>query len=361
MTEAPLRTTSPVFQVGGELTRDLARDCLALDVQEDVAGLRRLEASFLAVGAGATGPQATLLYLDGRTIDLGSELKVALGGDDEQRFVFEGTVSAIELVLDNGEPPRVVVLAEDALMGLRMTRRLRTWVQVTDADLASGIASEHGLQADTAVDGPTYDIVQQLNQSDLAFLRERARLVQAEIWCTGRTLHFRTRPRRQTTEVTLVLGRDLLSARLCADLAHQRSEVHVSGYDADQKQVVDERAGPDAVTAESGGGRTGADLVDRALGTATTLRVREAPLTSAEASAWAAAEMLRRGRRFVTVSGETNGTPDMIVGTRLNLDGVGEPFQGDGYYVTGIQHRFDLRRGFRTSFRAERATLNEVR
>ena len=361
MTETPLRTTAPVFMVGGELVRDLARDCVALDVQEDVAGLRRLEAAFLAVGAGATGPQATLNHLDGQTVDLGTDLVVALGADDQQRYVFDGTVSALELVLDDGQPPRVVVLAEDALMRLRMTRRLRTWAEVTDADLASGIAAEHGLDSDVSVEGPTYDVVQQLNQSDLAFLRDRARLVSAELWCTGRTLHFRSRQQRQGTEITLVRGRDLLSVRLCADLAHQRSEVRVSGYDADQKQVIDERAGPDAVTAEAGGGRAGATLVAQALGTSVTLRVRDAALTSAEAAAWARAEMLRRGRRFVTVSGETNGTPDLVVGSRLTLDGVGAPFTGGGYHVTRVQHRFDLRRGFRTSFRAERATLNEVR
>ena len=44
------------------------------------------------------------------------------------------------------------------------------------------------------VDGPRYDVVQQLNQSDLAFLRERARLVQAELWCDGRTLHLKLPP-----------------------------------------------------------------------------------------------------------------------------------------------------------------------
>ena len=91
----------------------------------------------------------------------------------------------------------MVVLAEDPLMRLRMTRRMRTYTEVTDADIARQIAGEHGLDADVSLDGPRYDVVQQLNQSDLAFLRERARLLQAELWCSGRTLHFRDRSARQ--------------------------------------------------------------------------------------------------------------------------------------------------------------------
>ena len=101
-------------------------------------------------------------------------------------------------------------------MRLRMTRRMRTYTEVTDADIAQPIADEHGLQADVDVDGPRYDVVQQLNQSDLAFLRERARLVQAELWCTGRTLHFSSRPRRRGTELTLVRGNELLSVAAAA-------------------------------------------------------------------------------------------------------------------------------------------------
>ncbi|HWC41342.1 MAG TPA: contractile injection system protein, VgrG/Pvc8 family [Actinomycetota bacterium] len=358
MTEAPVAVVSPVFTSGGTVVPELARDCVRLEVEEGLGGLRCLQLHLVAVGVGATGPQDRLLHLDGGTLDLGRELEVTLGSEGRQQTVFRGTVSALELLLDDGVPPVVVAHAEDALMALRMTRRNRTYQQVTDADVAAELAREHGLEADTDADGPRYDVVQQLNQSDLAFLRERARLIRAELWSTGRTLHFRSRPRRQGPELTLALKADLLDVRLAADLAQQRSEVVVTGYDADRREVVDERAGPEVVEAEVDRGRTGPRLVREALGASTTLRVREAALSGAEAAAWAQAEMLRRGRRFVTASGVTAGTPELVVGTRLTLNGIGEPFQGAGYYVTSVRHTFDLKRGTRTCFQAERASLN---
>jgi phage protein D len=358
MTEASVAVVSPVFTSGGRLVRELARDCVRLEIEEGLAGLRRLQLHLVAVGVGATGPQDRLLHLDGSSLDLGRALEVTLGSEGRQQTAFAGTVSALELQLDDGAPPVVVAHAEDALMGLRMTRRNRTYQEVTDADVAAELAREHGLEADTDADGPRYDVVHQLNQSDLAFLRERARLVRAELWCTGRTLHFRSRPRRQGPELTLARKAELLDVRLAADLAHQRSEVIVTGYDADRRDVVDERAGPEVVEAEVESGRIGPRLVREALGGSTTLRVREAALSGAEASAWAQAEMLRRGRRFVTATGVTAGTPEMVVGTRLTLNGIGEPFQGAGYYVTNVRHTFDLKRGTRTCFQAERASLN---
>ncbi|WP_018353264.1 phage late control D family protein [Longispora albida] len=361
MTEPGLSAVSPVFTVDGEVAPELARDCLRLDVDEDIAGLRTLRVHLAASGAGAPGPPAKMLHLDGSRIDFGKPVKVSLGADaGGQRIVFDGVISGIEAVFADGEPAQVIVMAEDALMRLRMTRRMRTYTKVTDAELADAIAREHGLSAEVAVDGPRYDFVQQLNQSDLAFLRERARLVQAELWCAGRTLHFTSRPRRQGTTLTLVQGNQLLSARLCADLAGQRSSVVISGYDATAKGVINELAGPDVVEAETSGGRTGPRVVERALGVSASYRVREVALTAEEARSWARAEMLRRGRRFVTCSGVTRGTPDLMVGSRLRLDQVGAPFDGPGYYVTRVRHTFDHTSGLRTDFDAERPTVNEA-
>ena len=146
----------------------------------------------------------------------------------------------------------VILYAEDQLMRLRMTRRMHTYQRTTDAQIARDIAREHGLDADVDADGATYDVVQQFNQSDLAFLRERARRIQAELWCTGSTLHFRTRDKRQGTSVTAVQGNQLLSARIGADLAHQRSSVTVTGYDASGQRAINEqaeRSAPDQVWA----------------------------------------------------------------------------------------------------------------
>lgn len=359
MTEPAFGAPAPVFTIDGELARELGRDCMRLEIDEGIEGLRTMQAHFVATAPGKTGPPKPMLYLDGTWIDFGKPIQVSLGPDTAQRTVFDGVISAIEVIFGAGATPNVLVLAEDALMKLRMTRRMHTYTNVTDGDIADTIAREHGLQSDVNVDGPRYDVVQQLNQSDLAFLRERARLVQAELWCTGQTLHFSSRPQRPGTSLTLIQGSsDLISVRLCADLAHQRTEVVITGYDASAKAVIDESAGADTINAEISGGRTGPQIVQRALGDTISFRVREAALTSDEAQAWARAEMLRRSRRFVTVSGVTKGSPDMVVGSRLSLASVGDPFEGNGYYATRVRHTFDHTEGLRTHFEADRSTVN---
>lgn len=353
-----LYATDPVFTVGGQRVADLGRDCLALAVEEDTCGLRTCTAEFLANAPREQRNADVVEYLDGRTFDFGSTLSVSVGPPDDEQVVFSGKVSALAAVFDEGEPPHVTVDAEDALMALRMTRRSAAYAQVSDADLARQIASQHGLSADVDAAGPTYPAVVQLDQTDLAFLRARAALLGAEIWAAGTTLHFATRDKRSGASVTLTPGATLLSAEIRADLAHQRSEVLVSGYDASGRQVVDETANSSAVLAEVSGGRIGPDILDSALQRTPEQWSALVPLTTGEARAWATAQLLERSRRFVTVVGTTVGTPTLNVGSRLRLDAVGGPFEGDGYYVTKVCQRWQRGLGgLRTHFEAERATV----
>ena len=234
MTEELYFTSSPVFEIDGRVYGELARDIVRLQVEEGTDGLKTLSAILTAVGPATEsgGEEETLLYLDGRILDFGKEVSVSIGPPDTQRIIFEGHISALEATFEEGEAPEVAFYAEDKLMDLRMTRRMRTYEDMSDADIAADIASEHGLTPEIEAQGPTYDVVQQWNMSDLAFLRERARLLQAEVWIEAGTLCFKTRDRRQGTTITLVRGNELISSRACADLAHQRTEVRVSGYDA---------------------------------------------------------------------------------------------------------------------------------
>jgi phage protein D len=352
--------TAPVFKIDGEVKGELARDVSLLEIEEATDGLKTLTLRLIAQGPQGNAAEEQQLYLDGQIVDFGKEIEVSIGASDAARIIFSGTISGIEAIFAEGAEPHVVVYAEDKLMQLRMTRRMKTWENMSDADIASAIASENGLSADTAATGPTYDVVQQWNQSDLAFLRERARLIQAEVWVEADKLCFKSRASRSATSITLVQGRDLIDAQVRADLAHQRTKVKASGFDAGARDQIDEEAGPDVVQAEISGGRTGPDVLQQAFGEHVSYRVREAPLVSGEANAWARAEMLRRCRSFVTVVGTTNGTPDMVVGSRLNLDRVGAPFNGDGYYAVRVCHTYNLSHGHRTHFEAQRATINQA-
>src|SRR5205085_7897978 len=126
MTEALLVSTVPVFEIEGEVKGELARDILRLEVEESTAGLKTLSLRLLAQGPDKGKSEETLLYLDGSIVDFGKKLKVSIGADAEARTIFSGLISAIEAEFDEGKEPEVSIFAEDKLMELRMTRRMKT-------------------------------------------------------------------------------------------------------------------------------------------------------------------------------------------------------------------------------------------
>jgi phage protein D len=234
-----------------------------------------------------------------------------------------------------------------------MERRTRSFENVTDADVIRQIASQQGLTAQVDVDGPTYRALAQVNQSDLAFLRERVATVDAELWMDNRTLYAQARSRRSAGSVTFTYGQNLLQFTVLADLAHQRTSVRVSGWDVAGKQAIDVEASESAIAAELQGGRSGSAVLGQALAQRRERVVAAVPFSQAEARSMAEARYRARARRFLRGAGVVDGNVKVRVGATVNMTGLGPFFDGP-YYVTLARHTFDLREGYRTTFEAER-------
>lgn len=359
MTEPhPYSSHAPVIAIDSRTEGALARDLLRLDVEEGVLGLRTLVAHLHAVGPDSDGSAEQLAYLDGQVVDLGRAITVVLGPADGERQLFKGTISAIEVSFEEGRAPFVTIFAEDALMRLRLRQRTATYTDMTDADIAAEIAGDHGLGSACEADGPTYPLVQQWEQSDLGFIRDRARRINAELWVdSDEVLHFADREQRSGADLQLVQGNELISVQARVDVAHQRSAVEHRGWDDLAVTAIAESAASDVVAAEVAGGRTGPAVVADVFAESAHSHGRRDVLSTAAARAYATAEMRRRARQFVTVDGVTAGTPDLVPGARLDLRRVGRPFEGDGYRVSYAHHSYDLVVGHRTRFRAERPAM----
>jgi hypothetical protein len=234
-----LKPSRPTIFVAGTQSSSLTGGLLRLRVREDVHGLASCEAEF--GNWGPNGDSSDFLYFDRR-------LKLGDG------VLFSGRITGLEGRYPQGNSPSVVVLAEDRFQDLRMTRRTRTFADVSDADVVSQIASDHGLTADVGISGPKHKVLAQLNQSDLAFLRERARALDAELWMTDSKLSVKPRSSRGGSPITLTYGKELREFRVLADLAGQATSLEVTGWDVAGKTGLKERADGAVVGGELNGG-----------------------------------------------------------------------------------------------------------
>ena len=341
----------PTIKIDGQDQPGLSDGLQELLVEDSSAGMLRCEATFANWGPKDGG--LSFLFFDRQLLDFGKSIRIEMGAGNATGEIFEGRMMAISGRFLRQRPPEVLILAEDRLQDLRMTRRTRSFENVSDADVFQQVASQQGLQAQVDASGPTHKTLTQLNQSDLAFLRERARAVDAELWLEGTTLNVKSRSRRSASDVTLTFGQGLLEFSCIADLAHQSTGFQVSGWDVSAKNSISFKATDSALSGELNGDRSGASILQQAFGERDQQVVHRMPADSQEAQSLAEAYFRGSARRFVTGSGIAEGDPRLRVGTRLELKGIGSMFEGK-YYVTRVRHIFDSVKGFRTAFEVER-------
>jgi phage protein D len=348
--EPLVRIARPTIAVDGQDQPSLAQRLLNMRIVETTAGLYHCE-----IVVGNWGPDNKYVYFDRKLLDFGKTLKVSLGGN----AIFEGRITGLEGRFPKGLQVELGVLAEDRFQELRMTRRTRVFEDVTDADLFRQIASAHGLTPSIDVLGPQHKVIAQVNQSDLALLRDRARAIDAEVWMDGTTLHAQRRASRRGASVRLGYKRELHEASILADLAHQRTSLTVSGWDVSAKQAITYEATDTVLGNELGSNTSGASLVQSKFGERRETIVHAVPYTSTEAQARAEGHFRAISRTFVSVRGVADTSSDLRVGAYINLVGVGPLFEGT-YYVTEVSHLFDGINGIRTEFSAERPGIGQA-
>jgi phage protein D len=337
----------PTIAVNGQDDLTLSQGLLGMNVTETTLGLYRCE---LVVGNWGPLPQGGtgFSYFDRKLLDFGKTLTISVGGTS----IFEGQIYALIGRFPEEGQVEFAVYAEDRFQELRMTRRTQTFENTTDSDLFSTIANAHGLTPNIDVQGPQHTVIAQVNQSDLALLRERARAVDAEVWMDGTTLHAQARSRRKGATVTLGYKHELHEVVVSADLANQRTALTVSGWDVSAKSAIQYQATDSALGSELGSNTSGSSIVQSAFGARKDAIVHSVPWTQAEAQARAEAHYRAFARTFVSVRGVADTDPNLRVGAYVNLVGVGPLFEGS-YYVTEVTHIFDGVRGLRTEFSAE--------
>lgn len=342
----------PTIDVGGQHRAALEQGLLEMLVAEDVTGLYRCEARF--GNWGEVNGSAGFLYFDRAVLDFGKPFVVKLGDAP----IFDGRIMGLEAEFPDGRGAELTVLAEDRLQDLRMTRRTRTFTDLDDAGVIRQIATDHGLTANVNLQGPTHKVLAQVNQSDLAFVRERARSVGAEVWVDGKTLHVKPRASRSGAPLRMTHGKELREITVLSDLAQQRTAVTVTGWDVAGKQAVKHDATDQVVQGELDQGTSGARLLKDKIGERKDTFAHMVPMTSREAQDRAEAAFRAQARRFLTARGVAEPNGKLRVGTHVDLQGLGPMFSGK-YYLAEVAHVFDGKKGIRTEFRAERAGLGK--
>ena len=354
LSQSAIFSARPAIRIGGQADERIDALLTALRMEESEGGMSTLElrlSNWVATGGGAT----EFAFNAQSALRLGAELLIGTGDAAAPDEIFRGRVSAVELLCNYGQPPELVVLAEDVLGSARRARRSRVFTDMSPADVIRGVADTLGLSPTVSGLTAPIGVWVQLNETDLAFLRRLAARFDADLQVTGTALTVAPRADIERGSIELTLNSQLARVRVTADLADQVTATTTAGWNVADSSKVSGSAS--AIThGGPGSGRSGPDFARDLFGERSEHIGAIVVSSDAEATAVAQAALDQRARRFVRAEGTAEGNARMRVGAQVRLGGIAPQFDNT-YYVVHACHLFDLRQGYRTEFRAECAFL----
>jgi phage protein D len=241
----------------------------------------------------------------------------------------------------------LVIRGYDKSHRLFRESKSKAFLNIKDSDLATQFAGGAGLSAQVDATSTVYDHLYQDNQTDLAFLMQRAWRIGYECFVDDGKLYFRKPPISGTT-VTLSWGEDLISFYPSMTLAEQVDSVEVKGWDPKTLQAILGKAQKGTLYPKNGDNKDGAKWAS-SFGTGKHTFVDIPVVSQAEANKIAEARLNELSGAFVEAEGTAIRRPDIKAGQFVKLEDLGTRMSGT-YMVTSATHMFNYE-GLITQFK----------
>ena len=346
------QTLAPEFRVsinGAELPLDAHADVISITVHEDIDA-----ASMFALEMNNWDMvKRKITWADHDLFKEGNIVEIQMGYINQLTKLMEGEITGLEPEFSAKNPPTLIVRGYDRRHRLLRSRITRSFTQLKDSDIASQIAGEMGLTAQTEDTGVTLDYILQHNQTNMEFLQDRAQRIGYEVMIKDNTLFFQSKQHNTGEVLTLDLEGDLYEFYPCLTTMGQAGKVTVRAWDRKDKKEIIGEAGVGDESTTMDGSMSGPQAAEEAFDQADLSIVDRPVLNQAEADRMAFGRFNDIALAFITGEGMCIGRTDLRAGTVIKIEGLGLRFSGL-YYVTSVTHSFSPARGYRTAFAVRR-------
>lgn len=289
-------------------------------------------------------------WMDESAVQEGRPITISIGHGATLKRVFAGDVTGLEFSAEGSAGASVTICGYDRMHRLARARRTAAFVKKKDSEIAADVAGLHELSAVATDSGVVHPYVMQRQQTDLAFLRERARRIGYVLRVEDDQLFFAPRALADSASVTARFGDNLLELRVTTSLLGQVGAAEALGWDPDAQQAIVKKI--TAPRSTMGGDRTGLELADGLYGAEVTAATGAPIAVEKLAEQVAAAELEAVALRHVTCSGKLLGTAELRPGMILAVVAGSRRVTGN-YWLTRVTHTWDPE-GFYTRFEGRR-------
>lgn len=270
---------------------------------------------------------------------------VEITAGDQNQVVFKGEIVAIEPVYEAGGESKCMIRAFDKMHRMLRGKKSRTFQDKKDSDIASTVASDHGLSAECDATTIQHKHVYQHAQTDMEFLRTRAARIGYVVWVEDTKLMFKKPKLDADSGIEFAMSSNPNTGHRMKRFAPRQSsagvvkKVTVRAWDPEKKQEIVGEAS--AASSPLGSSNAASSL--QSFGEVKTFIV-DTPCASVEAAkAIAQAKLDELSMGYITGEAECIGKPEykpgIVVKIVVNDETATDNFNGK-YYVVGVSHMY---------------------
>jgi uncharacterized protein len=223
-----LQQSPPKLKVrGATLPLDLATCVMKIAIKRDL----NLPGQFTVQLLGLDLNQSILTIFG-----IGQEVVIQMDSESKiQTPTLVGEIAGLEPEFRSDGFLGLTVWGYDRLHHLQRSQKTRSYTRLKDSQIATNIAAEAGLIVQVKDSEVIHDYLLQANQTDLAFLQERAQLIHYAMFVEDKTLFFQPIDSTASPSSTLTLGKDLLEFYPRLSSVSQKYTGSSAGVGYDQK------------------------------------------------------------------------------------------------------------------------------
>ena len=262
--------------------------------------------------------------------------------ENEPDYLIEGEITAIETHFSDRTQAPIIIRGYDFSHRLHRGRFNRSFQNMTDSDIVKKVINEVGIASGTIDEsGIPHDYVFQENQTNMAFLRDRAARLGYELFVQDGKLNFREPKGEETLQLKWL--NDISDFRVRVTSAEQVQEVEVRGWDYSSKRPFVSTVQSEKLITETdnGSGKDSSSAFDGKPKSPKMLLVDRPMFQAKEADVMAQALYDELAGQYIYADAKGVGNPNIRPGRVVELEDMG-PHSGK-YYVTETRHTFSER------------------
>ncbi len=294
-------------------------------------------------------------WLEHDLFQVGNRITIRFGYENDLYTLIQGSITTVEPSFFAGEVPTIAIAGHDLSFGwLKTPSPSKTFKDMTYSEIAEDIAREAKLSAVVdRTDIKIKEIKKPNNEPYYLFLKKLAEQIEYVFFVYKQTMYFVKEYVYPSEEVSLSLGRDLISFKPTLNTAGVLKKVEVRGHNPmDPSHPITVQMQSTEGLIRDGYIKIG-PLSKKIEGSSEKVIDNLIVTSRAHAEKIARAVLARANENILVGEGSAIGMPQLRAGMILKLERLGSIFSGK-YYVKEVTHTINTS-GYITKFSVRRS------